>query len=206
MVFGLVGMIFNAITFPGAIVNQIIQNVFEEMYGAPTRRLAVPKEFDEEAIEENPELLQEIRELREGEEPGEDETLEFVVDYDGIPGYTTLFWVVLGPFFVTSIVALVLYAFTAGIEVVGIVERQSSPLLWLVFFYPGFVVGARAFPNSEPTNELYARSQQTDSLLRLIGYPLVGISKLMALLRFLWVDAIYSLLLYLAIAVPLGLM
>jgi hypothetical protein len=206
MVFGLLGMVFNAVTFPGAIVNQIIQNVFEETYGAPTKRLAVPRGLDEDTIEENPELLQEIRELREGEEPREDETLEFVVDYDGIPGYTKLFWIVLGPFFVTSIVSLVLFAFTAGIEAAGIVERESSPLVWLVVFYPGFVVGARAFPNSEPTNELYARSQQTDSLLRLIGYPLVGISKLMSLLRFLWVDAIYALLLYLVIAVPLGLM
>lgn len=205
MVFGFVGMLFNAITFPGAIVNQIIQNVFEEIYGAPTKRLAVPINLDEDAIEENPELLQEIRELREGEEPREDETLEYVVDYDGIPGYSKLFWVVLGPFFVTSIVALVLYAVTAGIEVAGIVDRQSSPLLWFVVFYPGFVVGARAFPNSEPTNELLARSKQTGSLLRFIGYPLVGISKLMSLLRFLWVDAIYSLLIYLVLAIPLGL-
>lgn len=205
MIFRLVGMIFNAVTFPGKVINQIIQGVFTEMYGAPTRRLAVPRDLDEETLAENPERMQDIRELSEGEQPQEDERLEFVVEYEAISGYGKLFLLVLGPFFVTSILALVLYAVTAGVEVMGLVDRETSPLLWLVVFYPGFVIGARAFPNSGPTNELYARSQQTDSLLRFIGYPLVGISKLMALLRFLWVDAIYSLFLYFAIAGPLGL-
>lgn len=203
---GIVGALFNAVTFPGAIVNQIIQTAFEEGFGAPTRRLALPDGLDEETLEENPDLLGDIRELEEGQEPREDETVEYVVDYDGVPTYSSLFWVVLGPFFTTSILALVLFGFTAGVEVAGIVERQSSPLLWLVAFYPGFVVGARAFPNSEPTNELLARSKQTDSPLRFIGYPLVGLSKFMSLLRFLWVDAVYSLLLYLAVALPFGLL
>jgi len=201
---GLPSLLFNALTFPGLLANQVLQGLFEERFGAPTRRFAVPDDLDEAELEENPERLQEIRELDESEDPEPHEQVEYAVDYEGVEQYRHLFWLVLGPFFVTSVLALVLFGASVGAEAAGFATRQGNVALWLVLFYPGFAVAAHAFPNSEPTNALYDRSGTTSSRLRLVGYPLVAVSKLGNALRFLWVDAIYAIGLYLLVAVPGG--
>ena len=42
------------------------------------------------------------------------------------------------------------------------------------------------------------------SPLRLVGYPIVAVSKAVNALRFLWVDALYAIGLYLLVAIPVG--
>ena len=49
-------------------------------------------------------------------------------------------------------------------------SRQGNVVLWLVLFYPGFAVAAHAFPNSEPTNALYDRSETTLILSDVISW------------------------------------
>lgn len=201
---GVLGLVFNTVTFPGLVVNQVIQGLFEERYGAPTETFAVPDDLDEAELAENPERLAEIRALDADEDPEPHESVEYAVDYEAVEGYTALFALVLGPFFVTSLLALVLFGASVAAELAGVVSRQGDPVLWLVAFYPGFAVAAHAFPNSDPTDALYERSRRTTSALRAVGYPLGALSKLVTALRFLWVDAVYAVLLYLAVAVPAG--
>jgi len=200
---GLIGLLFNAVTFPGVVVNQVVQGVYEDKYQVPIERFAIPKDVDERDFQENPEAF--VRPLGAEESPEDDERAEIIVNYESLEGYSSLFGLVLAPFFVTSILALVLFGVTAGLELSGVVVREDNPLLWLLIFYPGFAVAAHAFPNKEPTDALWNRSKTTKSLLRTIGYPLVALSKLMSLLRFLWIDAIYAIALYLLFALPLGL-
>jgi len=201
---GLLGLVFNAVTFPGVLVNEIVRGLFEERSGVPTEKFAVPDDLDEAELAENPERLREIRSIDAEEEPEPHETAEYAVDYDAVEEYSRLFSLVLGPFFVTSLFALVLFGACVGAELAGLVSRQDDPLLWLLSFYPGFAVAAHAFPNSEPTDALLARSRRTGSPLRIVGYPIVALSKFVTLLRFLWIDAVYAIALYLALAVPAG--
>lgn len=203
---GLIGLLFNLVTYPGLFVNQIVQGVFEELYSIPISRFAVATDFDPDEFKDDPGAIEDqIRELGSEESPGEDEQIEYVVEYDAIESYSNLFGLVLGPFFVTSMLAVLFFTVSVGVELLGLVTRQGNTWLWLLLFYPGFAIGSHAFPNAEPTDALLARSRQTGSLLRVLGYPLVALSKLMSLLRFLWIDAIYAIVLYVLVALPFGL-
>jgi hypothetical protein len=201
---GLLGLGFNVVTLPGIVVNQVVQGVFEERYGAPTEKFAVPDDLDETELAENPDRLSEVRALDADEDPKPYEMVEYAVDYEAVEGYSRLFALVLGPFFLTSLLALALFGAQVAAALGGVASRQGNTLLWLLGFYPGFAVAAHAFPGSEQTDALFERSGQTASPLRVVGYPLVALSKLTNLSRFLWVDAAYAVLLYLAVAVPLG--
>jgi hypothetical protein len=201
---GLPGLVFNAVTFPGVLVNEIVQGLFEERSGVATEKFAVPDDLDEAELAENPERLQEIRAIDADEDPEPHETVEYAVDYETVESYSGLFSLVLGPFFLTSLFALTLFGASVGAELAGLVSRQDAPLLWLVSVYPGFAVGAHAFPNSEPTDALLERSRRTASPLRLVGYPVVAVSKVVSRLRFLWIDAVYAVALYVVVAVPAG--
>ncbi|MFY4811311.1 hypothetical protein ACOJIV_01185 [Haloarcula sp. AONF1] len=204
MVFGLIGLLFNIVTFPGILVNGIIQDVFNQEYRVPSARLAVDENVNLDEIEKTEEAMARVsRVLADGEEPGEGERLEEFINYHAVTEYRTLFGVILGPFVATSILALVLFTGAVGLEMMGAVSDENG-LLWFASIYPGFVVAAHAFPNQDPTNALWDRSRKTGSLLRLVGYPLALVSMLFSLLEFLWIDALYALLLYWAIGMPLG--
>lgn len=203
---GLVGLLFNLVTFPGILVNGVVQAQFEGNYDVPTHRIAVAEDADVDLDGDvDDEALQHMRMLDGGEQPREDEDVELVTDYSAVERYPDLFRIVLGPFFLTSAIALVLFAGTVVVELLELVERQRQPLWWLVAFYPGFVTAAHAFPNADPTSALWEQSKVTDSPLRFVGYPIAAVSKLFALLRFLWIDAVYAILLYALLAVPFGL-
>ena len=205
MVFGLIGLLFNIVTFPGMFVNGIIQDVFDETYGVPSARLAVDESVDLDEMETTEAALASVsRVLDPGESPGEGERLEHFTNHRAVEEYGDLFGVVLGPFFVTTLLALVLFGGFVGLQLAGIVQG-SGGLVWWASFYPGFAVAAHAFPNAEPTEALWDRSTETSSLLRLVGYPLVGVSMLFNALEFLWIDAIYAFALFWVVAAPFGL-
>lgn len=204
MVFGLIGLVFNIVTFPGILVNGIIQDMFNRKYRVPAARLAVEEGVDFEEVEKTEEALAQVsRVLDDGEEPGEGERLEEFVNYHGVTKYRTLFSVILGPFFVTSVLALALFTGAVGLDMIGVVG-DGEGWVWFASIYPGFVVAAHAFPNQDPTGALWDRSKETGSLLRVVGYPLALLSMLFSLLEFLWIDAVYALFLYWAVGIPLG--
>ncbi|AEM55644.1 hypothetical protein HISP_00035 [Haloarcula hispanica N601] len=204
MIFGLIGLLFNIVTFPGILVNNVVQGVFNQKYNVPAARLAVDKGIDLDEVENTEEAMARVsRVLADGEDPGEGERLEQFTNYHGVKPYRTLFGVILGPFFVMSTLALVLFTGAVGLEIVGVVG-DGDGLVWFASIYPGFVVAAHAFPNQGPTSALWDRSRETGSLLRVVGYPLALLSMLFSLLEFLWIDALYALLLYWTVGIPLG--
>ncbi|WP_262179186.1 hypothetical protein [Haloarcula laminariae] len=205
MVFGLVGLVFNIVTFPGMIVNGIVQERFDESYGVPSARLAVDDDVNLDEIPDTEAALAEVsRVLDPGESPGEDERVEAFTNHGAVGQYSDLFGVVLGPFFVTTLLALCLFGGFVALQLAGIVEGTGG-LAWWAGFYPGFAVAAHAFPNAEPTDALWDRSKETDSLLRFVGYPLVAVSMLFNALEFLWIDAVYAFALFGVVAAPFGL-
>jgi len=204
MVFGLVGLLFNVVTFPGMFVNGVVQDVFDQKYGVPSARLAVDEDVDLDDVERTREAMAEVsRVLEEGEEPGSDERVEYFTNHAAVAQYRDLFGVVVGPFVVTTVVGLVLFGGFVALGIAGVVEGTGG-LAWWAGFYPGFAVSAHAFPNREPTAALLERSKETSSLLRFVGYPLVGVSMLFNALEFLWIDALYAFALFLLLPVPAG--
>lgn len=189
---GLIGLLFNLATFPGIIVNALVQRVLAIALDAPMNRVAVDESVEDtsELYEmSDEELHRHARLLGDGESAPEGTREEFVVNYRGIDSYAGVFAVVLGPFFVCSVLAFGLLLFSVPIGLLG--EIPHLIVVWL-----GLAVGAHSFPNAGATDALWLRSRAGRSPLRLIGYPVVAVSKLVNALRFLWLDAVYALLLF----------
>lgn len=203
MIFWLVGLVFNVVTFPGMLVNGVIQDRYDERYGVPAERLAIDDDVDLEGEEMDEAALADVaRVLDDGESAGADETAEWVFDYDGVERYPDLFKVVLFPLGVTTVVGAAIFTVTALLLTSGVLTTDG--LLWLLPFWLGFATLAHAFPNRDPTNALWRRTRETDSLLAVLGYPIVGLSKLFDLLEFLWIDALYAFGVWVLVAYAVG--
>lgn len=192
MVFGLVGLLFNLATFPGIIFSGLVQRLFAVLFDAPMAHVAVDESVDDpqELLDRSDEEVREqVVKLDEGEEAPEGMREEFVVNHAGIDSYLGLVLVVLGPFFVSSTLAFVGFLIAVPLEVV-------NGILYGVAMWLSFSLGAHAFPNSSATDALWRRSKNGDSLLRVVGYPIVGVAVLVNMLEFLWLDAIYAVVLY----------
>lgn len=274
MVFGLIGLLFNIVTFPGALVNMMVQSVVYERYGAPTRRIAVDESVDirgnladevlksdaslagvdddsEAEIEEgdtrgamfdtettearsdietatgnsetesdsswfeiepekgywfdtkaDEEVIDAVRVLGDDEEPADDEKRRRVVDFDAVDRYPNMFKIVLVPLAVMTVLGVAILGLTTWFYTSGVLSDEG--LVSLVPLWLGLSMAAHAFPNRHPTKALLLASRETKSPLRIIGYPIVGVSMLLNMLEFLWADAIYALALWYVIGLALG--
>lgn len=203
MVFGLIGLVFNIVTFPGLLVNGVIQSRYDERYGVPSSRIAFDDDVDVEDGEMDGASVSEVvRVLDDDESAGEGETAEWLFDYDGVERFPDLFRVVY-PFVLTSLLGLVVFAITGTLVRTSLLSQDGN--LWLLPFWIGFATTAHAFPNQDPTDALWRRSRESTSPLRLVGYPVVGVSKVINALEFLWLDAIYALVLWAAVGAVMGL-
>ncbi|MCU4801443.1 hypothetical protein OB920_13775 [Halobacteria archaeon HArc-gm2] len=204
MVFGLIGLIFNVVTFPGMLINGLVQDRFDGTYGVPEARVAFDDDLDVDDADLDEEALADVaRVLDDGESAGEGETAEWIVNYEGVERFPDLFKVVIYPFVLTSLLAGAVFAVTGGLIEFGLLSQDGN--LWLIPFWIGFATAAHAFPNQDPTDALWRRSSQTSSPLKFLGYPVVGVSKLINALEFLWLDAVYALVLWAAIGTVMGL-
>lgn len=194
MVFGLVGLLFNIATVPGIMFGGLVQRLLAAAMDAPMAHVAI-----DESVEDpqdlfdmsDAEVRRHARRLDDGEAAPEGMREEFVVDHAAIDSYLGLLVVVLGPFAVSTAVALV--GFLVAIPLGAVHEVLFYVVAWLAFS-----VGAHAFPSSTATAALWRRSRAGDSPVRFVGYPLVGAAVLVDLLEFLWLDAVYALVLYVA--------
>ncbi|AFZ72340.1 hypothetical protein [Natronobacterium gregoryi] len=101
------------------------------------------------------------------------------------------------PFFVCSVVVFAVFVLS-----VPLVEGDVS-FWWLLVWFGG-AVGAHTFPNAVATDALWEQSRATSSPLKIVGYPIVAVSKVVNVLRFLWIDLVYAVGLYLAAKSLLG--
>lgn len=187
----LIGLVFNIVTLPGIVLNSIVQEYYIEKYSVPVETVNVSEmaeslEAEGELDDETEELLEEL-----GGDEGDSENGDEYVDFYDIEEYSHTFLVTLMPFFVCSALGFVVLFFA-----VPLYETDSK--FWLAPFWLGAAFAAHSFPNDIATDALWQKSGETDSLLKLLGYPIAAVSKLVNLLRFLWIDLVYAVVLFFA--------
>ena len=188
----LIGIIFRIVTFPGTLVSIFVQSLFDGQHRIPEKHLAVDDDVELDDVTVHEETLGDsVRVLGPGEEPDEGETVVTIDDYHAVDDYTSLFKLILGPFATMTVIGAVFMLITAGLFVSGTLSTDGY--LWLLPFWLGFSVLAQSFPNQTPTDALWVETRGTDTPLRFLGYPVVGFSKAIDKLQFLWLDAIYAL-------------
>ena len=185
------GLLFNVVTFPGILLNGAVQDYYVRKYSVPVARLdaGALAAMDDEELEATL-ADQDVR--LDGDESG-----DAVVDVYDVDDYGSAFAVTLMPFFVCSAVAFAVFLLS-----VPLFEGEVS--FWWLPVWLGAAIGAHTFPNGVATDALWEQSRSTSSPLRIVGYPLVAVSKLVNLLRFLWIDLLYALALFLAAQWLLG--
>ena len=194
----IIGLLYNLATFPGILVSGAFQSLFEEYYNVPLVDISsLDKEQVEEAADSEAFDDEEIDELMDIAEEGEDGVEQRYVDYSAISSYKKLVGLILSPFVASTLTALFLYSL-----VVLLLTWETLPF-WIVGWV-AFSVAGQAFPNRRPTNALFRRTREDDGLLRFAVFPIVIVAKLLSLLRILWVDAIYALILWFAVTAVLG--
>lgn len=217
MVFGLVGLLFNIVTFPGMIVNGLVEMVFAKALGAPSYNVRLRDDVTEEQFamvceelgldvnylnELDPEMLEGLtREklsiLDEVIEMSKDEAFddgEVLIHYTGM-NFSRVLLVASLPFVVSS--ALCFGIYLVGLPVAAILGAiVPTDALWWITMWLGVSMGSHAFPNGKATDALWNKSSEASLPLKLVGYPFAAASVVVSLLEFLWIDAIYALLLF----------
>lgn len=199
MVVGLlIGIVFKIVTFPGTLVNIFVQSFFDGVYRIPEKHLAVGEDVDLDDVAVHEETLGDsVRVLGPGEEPRDDETVVAIEDYHAVDDYASLFKLILGPFAAMTAIGTVFMLATGLLLESGTLTTDGY--LWVLPFWLGFSVLAQSFPNQTPTDALWVETRRTDTPLRFLGYPVVGFSKAVDKLQFLWLDAIYALAVWYAV-------
>jgi hypothetical protein len=112
------------------------------------------------------------------------------VAHDQPPSVWAHFFISVAPFLINSIVGF-LIALPAALATVANSEMGPLDVLlgWL-----GFSVAMHAFPSTGDASSMWQalRTPGTTWLLRLIGYPVIALIYLGALLSVVWLDAIYG--------------
>lgn len=187
----LVGLVFNVVTFPGILLNGIVQDYYVRKYSVPVERL------DADALDElGDDELEAALDGRDAE-LASDGSGEVVVDFYDIDDYRSAFAVTLMPFFVCSAIAFAVF-------VLSVPLAEGDVSFWWLLVWLGAAVGSHTFPNGVATDALWRQSRSTSSPLKFVGYPIVAVSKVVNVLRFLWIDLVYALGLYLAATSLLG--
>lgn len=188
MVFGLIGLVFNLVTYPGIFVKDVADEVMLGLFGGTPDPAAAAELGDIDAA--NQDELVEL--LAERKEEGVDVAAALGVGFSGIDSYRNLLSAVVVPTVVCTLLSALV--FLVGLP---FVPRSSIPFYVVVWL--GLSLGAHVFPNDEATMALYERSKSETSPLRFLGYPVAGVSKAAGVIRFLWLDALFALVIYQAV-------
>lgn len=215
---GLIGLLFNLVTFPGILLSHLAESIFASAFGAPTysvrlRDDVTDEEFaavceevgldattvgdlDPEALSglsrQKLSMLNQVVEVSQSEEFEDGEVL---IHYSGMDSFSKVLLVAALPFVVSSV--LCFGVFLVGLPVGAIlVGLLGSEIPWWIVLWLGVSFGAHAFPNAKATRALWTKSSEASLPLKLVGYPFVVVAKVANLLRILWLDAIYALILF----------
>jgi hypothetical protein len=114
------------------------------------------------------------------------------VMHEDTDNFATSFLVCMGPFFVNSLLCmLICFPAFMPVRVFGVMHPLSYVLLWL-----GLSIGMHAFPSIGDAYGLLQHAKKEISAsnpLAVLTYPLVWIIYLANILRFVWVDLLYGL-------------
>jgi hypothetical protein len=114
------------------------------------------------------------------------------VMHEETDSFATSFLVCMGPFFVNSLLCmLICFPAFMPVRVFGVMHPLSYVLLWL-----GLSIGMHAFPSIGDAYGLLQHAKKEISAsnpLAVLTYPLVWIIYLANMLRVVWVDLLYGL-------------
>lgn len=96
----------------------------------------------------------------------------------------------IGPFILNSIIGAVV-AFPAAIP---IFKFGNGTIVDAILIYLGVSIAMHAFPSTGDANSIWQviNDKKTSWLVKIVGYPIVGIIYLGALGSFFWLDLIYG--------------
>jgi len=164
------GKIVNVFSFPGVIVHE-----FAHMLFCRIRKVAV---FDACYYDTN---------IGGG----------YVV-HEKTEDFTTTFLISMGPFFVNTLLCLIICIPTyIPIKFFDIAHPISYFLIWL-----GVSIGMHAIPSNEDANIVFEQAKESIkhfNILAIVSFPIVGLIYLFNVLRFIWSDLVYGFLIGLGI-------
>jgi len=184
-------VVFNIVTFPGIVLNKVVQEYYIRKYNVPTKSPNVDeittkieeekeKKGREDAFGEDTEDT--VRRMK-GEE-------DVYVDFYDIEKYEDVFVVTSVPFFVSSGAGFFFLLFAVLLSGISLIFSFLS-------FWLGATFAVHSFPDTVAADALWQKSGGTDSRLRFVGYPLAAVSKLLNRLSFRWAALFYVLVLFL---------
>lgn len=157
------GRLIAALTFPGVIIHEMAHMFFCKLNGIPVLDVCF-FQF------ENP---------------------SGYVIHEEAKKFNASFWVSVGPFFINSLLCIVIcFPAYLPIEYFGVDNTLSYFLLWL-----GISIGMHAFPSTQDAKNLlvYAKKEvSTFNLLAMISFPLVLLIYIANLLSIFWFDYLYG--------------
>ena len=113
------------------------------------------------------------------------------VVHEKIDDFTTSFLVSVGPFFINSLLCiLICLPAYVPVRVLGLEHPLSYVLLWL-----GVSIGMHAFPSMQDGAGLWQAARQAaarGNVLAIVSFPLVVVIYAANVLSFFWVDYLYG--------------
>lgn len=157
------GFLIAILTFPGVIVHE-----FAHLFFCRLRGVAVFK----------------VCYIRLGNPAG------YVV-HENTSNFYTTFLVSMGPFFVNTILCLLIcIPAYLPIKYFNIDHPLSYLLMWL-----GISIGMHAIPSNQDAKNIYEQAKvkaKERNWLAILSFPIIGLIYLFNILRFFWADVIYG--------------
>jgi len=96
----------------------------------------------------------------------------------------------MGPFFINSILGLII-AFPA---ILPVFEFDNAGLADYILIYLGVSIAMHAFPSTGDANSIWKQinDKNTPVIVKILGYPVVGLIYLGSLGSFFWLDLLYG--------------
>ncbi len=113
------------------------------------------------------------------------------VVHESTTNFTTTFLVSMGPFFVNTLLCLLIcLPAYMPVKFFNLDHPLSYFLIWL-----GVSIGMHAIPSNQDANNVFNQAKEKvkeKNILAILSFPLVGLIYIFNILRFFWADLIYG--------------
>lgn len=156
------GFVISIVTFPGVIVHELAHQLFCRLYKVPVFKVVY---------------------FQVGNPAG------YVLHEAPVNKWQSIM-ISIGPFFLNTVVGA-LIALPAALPVFTF--DNGGPLDYLLI-YLGVSIAMHAFPSTGDANSIWhaLKDKDTNLLVRIVGYPIVGLIYLGAMGSFFWLDVLYG--------------
>ncbi len=156
------GILITIVTFPGVIVHELAHQLFCRLYKVPVFQVVYFRT-------KNP--------------------VGYVL-HEAVQNKWHGMMISVGPFIVNTLLGAII-ALPASLPV--FVFDNAGPIDYLLI-YLGVSIAMHAFPSTGDANVIWRQinEENTPLLVKIIGYPIVGLIHIVSLGKFFWLDALYG--------------